>query len=72
MKGKEVLELLSKDVKVSIHSDDPAYFGGYISDNYSAIASNFKLTKEQVIQLAKIHLKLLGLAISKRNFTLKN
>lgn len=53
MKGKEVLELLSKDVKVSIHSDDPAYFGGYISDNYSAIASNFELTKEQVIQLAK-------------------
>ena len=34
MKGDEILELLSKDVLVSIHSDDPAYFGGYIGDNY--------------------------------------
>lgn len=53
MKGQEVLELLSKNVKVSIHSDDPAYFGGYISDNYTAIASQFKLTKPQIIQLAR-------------------
>ncbi|GAA3616668.1 adenosine deaminase [Secundilactobacillus similis DSM 23365 = JCM 2765] len=53
MKGKEVLELLAKDVKVSIHSDDPAYFGGYISDNYYAIADKFNLTKDQVVRLAK-------------------
>lgn len=53
MKGKEVLELLAQDVKVSIHSDDPAYFGGYIGDNYYAIAKNFDLTKDQVVQLAK-------------------
>ncbi|MDC9284399.1 adenosine deaminase, partial [Clostridioides difficile] len=52
-KGQEVLELLSKNVKVSIHSDDPAYFGGYISDNYTAIASQFKLTKPQISQLAR-------------------
>lgn len=53
MKGKEVLELLAKGVKVSIHSDDPAYFGGYIADNYYAIANKFDLTKEQIVQLAK-------------------
>lgn len=53
MKGEEVLELLDKGVKVSIHSDDPAYFGGYISDNYYALAKNFNLSQEQVVTLAK-------------------
>lgn len=53
MKGKEVLELLDQEVKVSIHSDDPAYFGGYISDNYFAIAKKFNLSREQVVQLAR-------------------
>lgn len=53
MKGKEVLELLAKGVKVSIHSDDPAYFGGYIGDNYYALAQKYDLTKEQIVALAK-------------------
>ncbi|QMU08282.1 adenosine deaminase [Levilactobacillus suantsaii] len=53
MKGKEVLELLAQHVKVSIHSDDPAYFGGYIGDNYYALADQFNLTKDQVVQLAR-------------------
>ncbi|MCO6543807.1 MAG: adenosine deaminase [Lactobacillus sp.] len=53
MKGKEVIELLNKGVKVSINSDDPAYFGGYINDSYNAIAQKFHLTKAQIIQLAK-------------------
>lgn len=53
MKGKEVIELLNKNVPVSIHSDDPAYFGGYISDNYYALAQQFNLTVEQIVQLAR-------------------
>lgn len=53
MKGKEVLELLAKGVKVSIHSDDPVYFGGYIGDNYYALAQKYDLTKEQIVALAK-------------------
>lgn len=53
MKGEEVLELLKQNVKVSIHSDDPAYFGGYIGDNYYEIADRYDLTKDQVVQLAK-------------------
>ncbi len=53
MKGHEIKELLAKGVKISIHSDDPAYFGGYISLNYYELARQFDLTKEQVVQLAK-------------------
>lgn len=53
MKGKEVLELLADDVKVSLHSDASAYFGGYIATNYYALAQKYALTKEQLGQLAR-------------------
>ena len=36
-----------------IQSDDPAYFGGYIGDNYYALAQKYDLTKEQIVALAK-------------------
>ncbi|MCT2150695.1 adenosine deaminase [Dermabacter vaginalis] len=53
MKGEEIVELLGRGVKVSINSDDPAYFGGYIADNFLTLAEKERLTKEQVAQLAR-------------------
>ena len=53
MKGKEITELLKAGVQISINSDDPAYFKGYISDNYYAVAQKYQLTQTQIIQLAK-------------------
>ena len=53
MKGKEITELLKAGVQISINSDDPAYFKGYISDNYYALAQKYQLTQAQIIQLAK-------------------
>lgn len=53
MKGPEIKELLEKGAKICINSDDPAYFGGYISKNYYELARQFDLTKEQVVQLAR-------------------
>ena len=35
--------LLDAGVNVTINSDDPAYFGGYVADNYLAIASGLGL-----------------------------
>ncbi len=32
-------DLIEAGVLVTINSDDPAYFGGYVADNYAAIAS---------------------------------
>lgn len=40
-------------VPFSINSDDPAYFGGYILDNYLAIESRFNLTGSEWVQIAK-------------------
>ena len=38
MKATEIAQLLRSGVRVTVNSDDPAYFGGYIVDNYLALA----------------------------------
>ena len=53
MKSKEIKELLDKGAKVTVNSDDPAYFQSYISDDMIALANHTGLTKEDIIKLAK-------------------
>ena len=53
MKGKEIKYLLRHGVKVTVNSDDPAYFLSYIADDMYALAKHENLTKEDIIQLAK-------------------
>ena len=45
--------LLDRGVRVSIHSDDPAYFGGYVGDNYLAAAEALGLSREDLVLLAR-------------------
>ena len=53
MKGKEMLELLHQGVPVTVNSDDPAYFQGYVSDNLYAVAQRYDMSRDDVIQLAR-------------------
>ena len=53
MTNHPISEMLAKGLMVTVNSDDPAYFGGYINENYMAIAHALHLTKEQIMQLAK-------------------
>ena len=46
-------EMLRKNLMVTVNSDDPAYFGGYINENYLAVAKALNLTAEQILLLAK-------------------
>jgi adenosine deaminase len=46
-------EMLEKGMMVTVNSDDPAYFGGYVSENYQAVAQALNLTREQIAQLAR-------------------
>lgn len=46
-------QMLDKGLVVTINSDDPAYFGGYLNDNYRVIAQALNLSQEQVVQLVK-------------------
>jgi adenosine deaminase len=45
--------LLDRGVRVSIHSDDPAYFGGYMVDNYLECCRALNLDRSDVLLLAK-------------------
>lgn len=46
-------EMLAKEIMATVNSDDPAYFGGYINENYLAVANALNLSKEQLAQLAR-------------------
>lgn len=53
LKSKEIKSLLDQGIKVTINSDDPAYFQSYISDDIYTLAQAVELTKAEIIQLAK-------------------
>ena len=44
--------LLQQGVHVTVNSDDPSYFGGYMNDNFIAIAEALDLSNEELKQLA--------------------
>ena len=44
---------LEAGLLVTVNSDDPAYFGGYINQNYREIADALDLSDDQLIQLAR-------------------
>ena len=46
-------QLLDAGLCVTINSDDPAYFGGYINENFLAIHNAFNLTKDELRSLAR-------------------
>ena len=45
--------LLDRGLCVTVNSDDPAYFGGYVLDNYMAVAHALNLSVADLRQLAK-------------------
>ena len=45
--------LLDRGIRVTVNSDDPAYFGGYIVDNYVAVQAALRLTRDDMVTLAR-------------------
>lgn len=48
-----IITMLEKGIKATVNSDDPAYFGGNLTENFLALADGLQLTKEHVYQLSK-------------------
>jgi len=46
-------EMLRKGLRATINSDDPAYFGGYVADNYRAVANGRGLDRDDLVTLAR-------------------
>jgi adenosine deaminase len=53
LRDHNLKRLLDLGLKVTINSDDPAYFGGYIGDNYVATAEALGLTREEIEKIAR-------------------
>jgi adenosine deaminase len=48
-----VKRMLDRGLCVTLNSDDPAYFGGYILDNYLAVAKTFALSRAEIGTIAR-------------------
>ena len=45
--------MLKLGLKATVNSDDPAYFGGYLNDNYRAVVRGLGLRRGDLITLAR-------------------
>jgi adenine deaminase len=52
MKDHPILTMLDKGLLVTVNSDDPPYFGGYLNDNFLAMVGGLGLAQDQAKQLA--------------------
>ncbi|NKB88997.1 MAG: adenosine deaminase [Acidobacteria bacterium] len=53
MADHNIKRLLDAGVCVTVNSDDPAYFGGYMNDNFLATARGLDLSQDDVVQLVR-------------------
>lgn len=53
MKNHPLRRMLRAGLKATINSDDPAYFGGYMTENYLAVTKALDLTQAEIITLAR-------------------
>ena len=53
MSEHNILNMLEQGVCVTVNSDDPAYFGGYMTENFVALAEALDMSEEQAVALVK-------------------
>ena len=51
--SREIKSMLSRGIKATVNSDDPAYFRAYINDNFIALSEEGDFSKEEIIQLSR-------------------
>ena len=53
MSSHTILEMLEQGACVTVNSDDPSYFGGYMTENFISLYDNLGLSKGQALRLVK-------------------
>jgi adenosine deaminase len=68
MESHNIKRLLERGLCVTVNSDDPAYFGGYLLENYLAVQRALGLSRDDVSQLARnsIEASFLGVSAKQR------
>ena len=70
MEEHNLKRLLQRGLCVTVNSDDPAYFGAYIVDNYLAVQQALDLSREDIIRLARNSIEASFLAEAEKVFWL--
>jgi len=54
--------MMDKGLRVTVNSDDPAYFGGYVNENYRAVSEALGLKRDEIVAIVRngIHASLLS------------
>jgi adenosine deaminase len=52
-KAAQIRALLDRGVLVTVNSDDPAYFPGYVADNLRVLAAEAPLSQEEVVRIVR-------------------
>lgn len=71
LKNHPLKKMMYRGLKVTINSDDPAYFGGQVNQNYIDVQKALDLTKEDLYNLAKNSFQYSLLNQDKKNYYLK-
>ncbi len=53
LKDHPIPDMLSKGLKATVNSDDPAYFGGYVNDNFRSLTSRGLIDRGDCLQMAR-------------------
>ncbi|KXF83545.1 adenosine deaminase [Enterovibrio coralii] len=53
MENHNILKLLDQGLCVTVNSDDPAFFGGYMTDNFLALTRALNPSKKQLVMLTR-------------------
>jgi len=53
MRDHPIRDMLGMGLKATINSDDPAYFGGYVNDNFNALVDAVGLDADEIIELVR-------------------
>jgi adenosine deaminase len=53
LRAHNLKQMLDRGLLVTVNSDDPAYFGGYVADNFQASAAALGLRRDDLLRLAR-------------------
>jgi adenine deaminase len=53
LKAHPLRRMMDKDLVVTLNSDDPSYFGGYVNDNYRAVSDALTLNRDEIAAIVR-------------------
>ena len=53
MSSHPIRTMLDAGLKATVNSDDPAYFGGYVNDNFNSLVDAVDLRRDEILTLVK-------------------